>query len=91
MKRKIILVAALAALATVGCKGGPGYNLPPMERLMAPGPGVGGPGPGVLQASDFGGPGVRWLRIRRGPGTHAHGSSHVCQARWNAGLLGYHG
>ncbi len=56
MKRKMIQVAALAALAAFGCKGGPGYNLPPMERLMAPGPGVGGPGPGVLTAADLPGP-----------------------------------
>ncbi len=26
----------------------PAYNLPPAQRLMEPGPGVGGPGPGVL-------------------------------------------
>lgn len=28
------------------------YNLPPAERLMEPGPGVGGPGPGVIPPMD---------------------------------------
>ena len=36
------------------------HNLPPAQRLLEPGPGVGGPGPGVLRASaslgDTGGP-----------------------------------
>ncbi len=49
----MIQVAAYVALAATVCKGGPGYNLPPEERLMAPGPGVGGPGPGVLSAASF--------------------------------------
>mgnify|MGYP005840873523 CR=1 FL=1 len=37
-----------ASLAAMGCAGIPSHNLPPAERLMAPGPGVDGPGPGVL-------------------------------------------
>ena len=41
-----ILVTSL--LVTAGCKMTGGHNLPPAERLMAPGPGVDGPGPGVL-------------------------------------------
>ncbi len=57
MKRRILYVSAFAmlAVATTGCMtgGGSGYNMPPMERLMAPGPGVAGPGPGVLTASDM--------------------------------------
>ncbi|MEZ6102945.1 MAG: hypothetical protein R3E01_28720 [Pirellulaceae bacterium] len=32
---------------------GPGYNLPPVDRLMAPGPGVAGPGPGVLTSAEM--------------------------------------
>ena len=33
----------------MGCEQGRlAYNLPPAERLMEPGPGVGGPGPGVI-------------------------------------------
>ncbi len=31
-----------------GSRGRKAYNLPPAQRLMEPGPGVGGPGPGVL-------------------------------------------
>ncbi len=40
----------LAALLTsVGCTGAKmAYNLPPSQQLMEPGPGVGGPGPGVI-------------------------------------------
>jgi hypothetical protein len=41
-----ILIAA--ALLTIGCSTPVGHNLPPAERLMEPGPGVGGPGPGVI-------------------------------------------
>ncbi len=37
-----------AAVASVGCGGRMAYNLPPAQRLMHPGPGVGGPGPGVI-------------------------------------------
>ena len=37
-----------ALLVAQGCAAQKAYNLPPAERLMEPGPGVGGPGPGVL-------------------------------------------
>lgn len=47
-----VLVAALA-----GCKMPGTHNLPPAERLMHPGPGVDGPGPGVLIPEiDYGAP-----------------------------------
>ena len=37
------------ALVAMGCAGDKlAYNLPPAQRLLEPGPGVGGPGPGVL-------------------------------------------
>lgn len=42
-----IMLIAVAGIAT-GCAHNRSYNLPPAERLMHPGPGVGGPGPGVL-------------------------------------------
>lgn len=42
-----ITLTAIAAIA-MGCAHQRSYNLPPAERLMHPGPGVGGPGPGVL-------------------------------------------
>src|SRR5262245_3756669 len=34
------------------CQGRVAYNLPPSDRLMEPGPGVGGPGPGVIPPVD---------------------------------------
>ena len=37
-----------ASLAAMGCAGIHSHNLPPADRLLAPGPGVDGPGPGVL-------------------------------------------
>jgi hypothetical protein len=40
----LIVIASLA----MGCANHRSYNLPPAERLMEPGPGVGGPGPGVI-------------------------------------------
>ncbi len=49
--------AALAATAIVGCKSPIAHNLPPAERLMHPGPGVGGPGPGVMLRGSAGPPG----------------------------------
>jgi hypothetical protein len=46
-----------AALTTVGCTGARmAHNLPPSQQLMEPGPGVGGPGPGVIPPpGQFGG------------------------------------
>ncbi|MEM1305044.1 MAG: hypothetical protein AAGG46_09110, partial [Planctomycetota bacterium] len=51
----------LATVAAVGCGGGRlAYNTPPAQQLMHPGPGVGGPGPGVIpvggQMTGQGGP-----------------------------------
>lgn len=51
--------AAQAPLARTGVP--TGHNLPPAQLLAEPGPGVGGPGPGVLSGSasrGFGGPGA---------------------------------
>lgn len=41
------LILALLGTVALGCRG-PAYNLPPMQHLKAPGPGIDGPGPGVL-------------------------------------------
>ena len=38
----------LATLMALGCGGRLAYNLPPAQQMMHPGPGVGGPGPGVI-------------------------------------------
>lgn len=52
MKHQILTVAvcAVAMLAADNCRaqGRIAHNLPPAQRLMEPGPGVGGPGPGVI-------------------------------------------
>lgn len=42
------VLCAAAAVATCGCAGIKEYNLPPAQQLLEPGPGVGGPGPGVI-------------------------------------------
>lgn len=53
MKKRLFSTAMclLAMAAGIKCSAQHGklaYNLPPAQRLMEPGPGVGGPGPGVL-------------------------------------------
>ena len=75
MKRRILKVTAFALLAavTTGCQigGGGGYTLPPLERLTAPGPGVAGPGPGVITSADlipgYGGGGAGGIEIASAP------------------------
>lgn len=50
MRRRTWLLntLALAAMTALGCHGQLAYNLPPSQQMMHPGPGVGGPGPGVI-------------------------------------------
>src|SRR5438874_3972089 len=50
MKIRLSLVgmALAAGLMAIGCAFPKQFNLPPAAQLMEPGPGVGGPGPGVL-------------------------------------------
>lgn len=43
-----LTVAAAACVGSLGCVGRVAHNLPPAQRLLEPGPGVGGPGPGVI-------------------------------------------
>lgn len=61
-------VGMVSVVAWTGCMSGShvAHNLPPAGRLMEPGPGVGGPGPGVIQpaAARMAGPGGG---IRMGP------------------------
>ncbi len=54
------LAVLLAATDCMAQGRGRAYNLPPAQRLMEPGPGVGGPGPGVLgpMATRGGGGGI---------------------------------
>lgn len=42
------MTCVIAALVATGCIMPKEHNLPPAHRLMHPGPGVGGPGPGVM-------------------------------------------
>lgn len=56
MKYRMAFFCALAALA--GCKAPFSKNLPPAEQIMHPGPGVDGPGPGVMMLGDPGPPAV---------------------------------
>lgn len=44
----LVALFTAIALAASGCHGRLAYNLPPSQRLMEPGPGVGGPGPGII-------------------------------------------
>ncbi len=50
MKLRLIFSCCVVAIAAAitGCGATGGYNLPPASRMMEPGPGVGGPGPGVI-------------------------------------------
>ena len=50
------ILGIAAAISTVGCAGFKEYNLPPAQRLLEPGPGVGGPGPGVIAPVENHGP-----------------------------------
>ena len=53
MKSRFVLgiMPLLALVAAAGCAFPRAYNLPPSQQIMEPGPGVGGPGPGVLPPS----------------------------------------
>jgi hypothetical protein len=74
MARIAVLLAAVTS--TVGCFKLPGkHNLPPAQMLMEPGPGVGGPGPGVISghsAMMLGGPGGGY----GGPGCYGDGGMY---------------
>lgn len=56
MNLRLIFSGCMVAMtaAMTGCGATGGYNLPPASRLMEPGPGVGGPGPGVLSMPGMG-------------------------------------
>jgi hypothetical protein len=48
IRLRLWLIYLAASLAAAGCAMPIEHNLPPAERLFAPGPGVDGPGPGVM-------------------------------------------
>lgn len=47
VEQRLVGLLLAAMVAAPGC-GRLAYNLPPAQRIMEPGPGVGGPGPGVI-------------------------------------------
>jgi hypothetical protein len=49
--RLLLCIMSLAVLTATGCVFPKAYNLPPAQQLLEPGPGVGGPGPGVIPAN----------------------------------------
>ncbi|QDT03019.1 hypothetical protein K227x_13980 [Rubripirellula lacrimiformis] len=58
MKRIVTHMSLMAATAMIATGCVPvRHNLPPEQRMLEPGPGVGGPGPGVLGAPPYGGMG----------------------------------
>ncbi len=63
----LTICLVVAASATDGAAQRRAYNLPPAQRLMEPGPGVGGPGPGVLHP-----------QMSRGGGVPAMAMGPVC-------------
>lgn len=51
MRMRVFLTLALVVMGCLsGCSTTARHNLPPAQRLLEPGPGVGGPGPGVMGA-----------------------------------------
>lgn len=79
----------VAAIAAGGCAAPRSYNLPPAERLLEPGPGVGGPGPGVLPPLlPMMGPGVgapaQTVQILFSDANQMEG----LQVRWDVGAVG---
>lgn len=62
------LAAALSAAALTCSAGELAFNLPPSQRLLEPGPGVGGPGPGVIRPGEIYGGGGAMQAGMMGPG-----------------------
>ncbi len=96
MRMRVFLTLALAAASCfTGCASTARHNLPPAQRLLEPGPGVGGPGPGVMGAEIAGmaGPGLAMASgggMAAGPGGAIAGgpNSPVVQAAYQCGCAG---
>src|SRR5262245_43257120 len=54
LRRFALTLSAIACLGSLGCYR-VAHNLPPSQRLLEPGPGVGGPGPGVITPASYSG------------------------------------
>lgn len=88
VEQTLVGLIVAAAVTAAGCHGRLAYNLPPAERLMHPGPGVGGPGPGVIPpVGGMAGTGIAFAGAEGGmiggPGMMMDGA--VCQAGYNCG------
>ncbi|TWT33836.1 hypothetical protein KOR34_36700 [Posidoniimonas corsicana] len=87
MRVSTLLFSTLAAagLAATGCTCGPGgctqpaYNAPPAQQMMHPGPGVGGPGPGVLPVGGQMTMGGAGMGPTFGPGGNSASGIEQCQ------------
>ena len=74
--RSFVVSLIIAGLAMAGCRAACKNNLPPADMLMHPGPGVDGPGPGVM-------------RVPARPALPVHDlANQICRARGNDGRLG---
>ena len=51
IRLSLVSLACVVWLTALGCAFPKHHNLPPAAQLLEPGPGVGGPGPGVLPPS----------------------------------------
>ena len=51
IRLSLLIMSLAVAITAAGCAFPKTHNLPPTVQLMEPGPGVGGPGPGVLPPS----------------------------------------
>jgi hypothetical protein len=51
----LIALTVATVVTAGGCHGRLAYNVPPAQQLSEPGPGVGGPGPGVIPPAGMGG------------------------------------
>lgn len=58
--RLFLTLATVAMGCLTGCTSTARHNIPPAQRLLEPGPGVGGPGPGVMgpEMASMAGPGM---------------------------------
>ncbi len=72
VERTLVGLLFAAIVAAPGC-GRLAYNLPPAQRILEPGPGVGGPGPGVIPPAGYGMYGAGVGRFGDGAGSYMGG------------------
>ena len=78
-------ILLLAVTLAAGCKM---HNAPPASRMMHPGPGVDGPGPGVLPPAM---PGYGMEAMMPGPNVQIlFARPESMQVRWDVGAIGYY-